>query len=278
MASSKYNDIVLDISGQIGTIKLNRPKSLNAFGGNLMPEVIAAIRELNEHPSTVFTVLTGEGRFFSAGADVRGSGLEASPQFANAAEKKLSFLTRFAPALEMMRSIIDHKKVFILALNGPAVGGGAAWFTGLADIVLASDSCYLQIPFSALGLVPENGSAINFAQSMGVHRTNEFFMFGRKLTAAELENWGMVNQIFPAEGFQGHVKKYLEGQLSVNDGKSMIEAKRLQNAPLRDGRLVAVVNALDALAERFVDDAPMKRFAIKKKELEAKSRNRTSKI
>lgn len=120
-------------------------------------------------------------------------------------------------------------------------------------------------------------------------------MFGRKLTAAELENWGMVNQIFPAEGFQGHVKKYLEGQLSVNDGKSMIEAKRLQNAPLRDGRLVAVVNALDALAERFVDDAPMKRFAIKKKELEgepsllcwgfctnrlciAKSRNRTSKI
>jgi peroxisomal 3,2-trans-enoyl-CoA isomerase len=170
----------------------------------------------------------------------------------------------------MMRSIIDHKKVFVLALNGPAVGGGAAWFTGLADIVVASTSCYLQVPFSALGLVPENGSAINFAQSMGIHRANEFLMFGRKLSAEELEKWGMVNQIFPVEDFQLHVKKYLEGQLSVNDAKSMMETKRLQNAPLRDARLIAVVNSLDALAERFVDDAPMKRFAIKKKELEGR--------
>jgi len=53
-------------------MKFNRPKSLNSFGGKLMQETIAAIRELNEHPETVFTVLTGEGRFFSAGADVRG--------------------------------------------------------------------------------------------------------------------------------------------------------------------------------------------------------------
>jgi peroxisomal 3,2-trans-enoyl-CoA isomerase len=87
---TKYEDITLEITGQIGIIKVhslpshlhprsktlqqfNRPKSLNAFGGKLMQETISAIRELNEHPHTVFTVLTGEGRFFSAGADVRGS-------------------------------------------------------------------------------------------------------------------------------------------------------------------------------------------------------------
>ena len=86
----KYDDVKLEISGQIGIIKVtalpsscvpiahsviqfNRPKSLNAFGGKLMQETISAIRELNEHPTTVFTVLTGEGRFFSAGADVRGT-------------------------------------------------------------------------------------------------------------------------------------------------------------------------------------------------------------
>lgn len=96
-----------------------------------MPEVIAAIRELNEHPSTVFTVLTGEGRFFSAGADVRGrnltespktrrkaddmhtgSGLEASPQFANAAEKKLSFLTRFAPGKLFANTIWEFNRTY----------------------------------------------------------------------------------------------------------------------------------------------------------------------
>lgn len=171
-------------------------------------------------------------------------------------------------AIEMLRSIIDHKKVFVLALNGPAVGGGAAWFTGVADIVLASSSCYLQVPFSALGLVPENGSAITFSQSMGVHRANEFLMFGRKLTAEELEQWGIVNRIFKNEGFAESVKSYLEEQLKDKDGKSMMEMKRLQNAPLRDGRIVAVYNSIDALSERFVEGAPMKRFQIKKKELE----------
>lgn len=156
----------------------------------------------------------------------------------------------------------------MLALNGPAVGGGAAWFTGMADIVLASSSCYLQIPFSALGLVPENGSALSFSQSIGLHRTNEFLMFGRKLSVEELENWGMINKIFPQEGFYGSVKAFLEEQLSVNDGKSMMEMKRLQNAPLRDGRIVAVYNSMDALAERFVDGAPMERFVEKKRLLD----------
>lgn len=55
-----------------GSLQFNRPKTLNAFGGKLMLETISALRELNEHPDTVFTVLTGEGRFFSSGADVRG--------------------------------------------------------------------------------------------------------------------------------------------------------------------------------------------------------------
>ena len=72
MSPNKYSDIIFEVVGQIGIIKFNRPKSLNSFGGKLMVETVAAIRELNEHPDTVFTVLTGEGRFFSAGADVKG--------------------------------------------------------------------------------------------------------------------------------------------------------------------------------------------------------------
>lgn len=123
----------------------------------------------------------------------------------------------------MLRSIIDHKKIFVLALNGPAVGGGAAWFTGISDITFASSSCYLQVPFSALGLVPENGSAINFAQSMGVHRANDFFMFGRKLSAKELEDWGIVNRVFEEKGFQESVRGFLEEQLRESDPKSMME-------------------------------------------------------
>lgn len=179
--------------------------------------------------------------------------------------------TPIPTVVEMLRSIIDHKKVFVLALNGPGVGGGAAWFEGVADIVLAAEGAYLQVPFNALGLVPENGSAISFSQSMGVHRANDFLMFGRPLTVEELEQMGMVNRIFPKEGFHQSVIKFLQEQLAVNDGKSMMETKRLQNAPLRDARMIAVYNSMDALAERFVDGAPIKRFAEKKKLLECKS-------
>lgn len=141
-----------------------------------------------------------------------------------------------------------------------------------ADILLASDSSYLHVPFSALGLVPEFGSAINFSQSLGVHRANEFLIFGRKISPVEMEAWGLANRIFPAASFQQDVQAYLQDQLAVNDGKSMMEAKRLMNAPLRDGRMVAVQNAMDALAERFVDGAPYERFALKRKEMEAKSK------
>lgn len=171
-----------------------------------------------------------------------------------------------------MRSMIDHKKIFVLALNGPAVGAGATWFQGLADIFIAAESSWLQVPFSAMGLVPEFGSAINFAQTIGTHRANEILMFGRRVEAEELMKWGMVNHIFPKEGFHDKVVKFLEEQLDINDGKSMMEVKRLQNAPLRDARIVAGANALDALAERFVEGAPEKRFEAKRRELEEKSK------
>lgn len=124
--------------------------------------------------------------------------------------------------------MIDHRKVFILALNGPGVGGGACWFPGIADIILASSTAWLQCPFSALALVPENGSAISFAQHIGIHRTNDFLMFGTKLTAKELLDAGMYNRVWEKEGeeFQKEVIKFLEVQLETNDGKSMMEMKR----------------------------------------------------
>jgi peroxisomal 3,2-trans-enoyl-CoA isomerase len=171
-------------------------------------------------------------------------------------------------ALEMMRSVIDHKKVLILALNGPGVGGGAAWFQGVADLVFAARGAWLQVPFNALGLVPENGSVVAFAQSVGVHRANEFLMFGKKMSVEELQEWGLVNTLFDADGFHAKVVEYLEEQLRVNDGKSLLETKRLANQSLREGRMLAVYNAFDALAERSVDGASGARFAARRKGLD----------
>ena len=164
--------------------------------------------------------------------------------------------------------MIDHKKVLVLALNGPGVGGGASWFQGVSDIFLAAEGAWLQVTFSQLGLIPEAGSAINWAQSIGVHRANDWLMFGGKASVEELHRMGLVNQIFPKEGFHDKVWEYLREMLRERDGKSMMEMKRLQNQSLRDSRILALFEAMNALAERFVDGEPSKRMAAKMKELE----------
>lgn len=137
--------------------------------------------------------------------------------------------------------------------------------------MVAASGSYLQVPFSALGLIPEAGSAVNIAQSIGMHRAFEFLVLGRKMTVAEMEGWGLVTRVLAKEGFQDSVVEYLEELLSVNDGGSLVESKRLMTEPLREGRLLAVWNAVDALAERFVDGAPLRRFEEKKRELEGDS-------
>lgn len=187
--------------------------------------------------------------------------------FKNDGEKKIFWMQNFAVGMELVRSMIDHKKVLVLALNGPGVGAGAAWFQGASDLFYAAEGSWLQVTFSQMGLVPENGSAINWAQSMGVHRANEWLMLGGKATVEELKEIGMVNRIFPKEGFHGHVHGYLKGMLEERSGKSMMEMKRLQNMNTRDARILALYESSNALAERFVEGEPMVRMTAKMNEL-----------
>ncbi|KEF58328.1 uncharacterized protein A1O9_06254 [Exophiala aquamarina CBS 119918] len=270
MSEYQYSDIIFDIKGKIGIIQFNRPKSLNSFGGNLIVDTLHALRVLDNHPDTVVTVITAVGRFFSSGADVKAEASQCTPDYDSDAVKKLGVLQKINPSIQLISSMIQHRKVLVLAMNGPAVGGGAAWFQGVADIVLASTTTWLQCPFSALALVPEFGSASTFPQSIGVHRANDILMFGRKVSVDELLQWGMVNRVIDHEGFHAEVVRYLQEQLEINDGKSMMEHKRLMNAPLRSRRLLALYEAADAVAERFVEGAPAQRFAEKSRLLNGK--------
>ena len=169
--------------------------------------------------------------------------------------------------MELMRSMIDHKKVLVLAMNGPGVGAGAAWFQGVCDIFYAAEETWLQVTFSQLGLTAEAGSAIHWANSMGVHRANEWLMFGGRTSVEELKTLGLVNQIFPKDGFHEKIHDHLKDMLKERSGAAMIETKRLQNQNLRDERILASYAAFDALAERFVDGEPAQRMKAKSDEL-----------
>lgn len=102
---------------------------------------------------------------------------------------------------------------------------------------------------------------------MGVHRANDWLLFGGKASAQELQTLGLVNKIFPKEGFHGAVHDYLKGQLKDRDGKSLMEMKRLQNARLRDQRLLSLFEAWNALSEKFVEGEPLRRMTAKMNEL-----------
>lgn len=169
--------------------------------------------------------------------------------------------------MELVRAMIDHKKVLVTAMNGPGVGAGAAWFQGSADLLYAAEGAWLQVTFSQMGLVPENGAAVNWAQSMGVHRANDWLLFGGKASVEELKEAGLVNKIFPQKTFHADVHNYLKEMLKERSGKSMMEMKRLQNKGTRDARILSLFEAWQALSERFVDGEPMVRMKAKMDEL-----------
>lgn len=175
------------------------------------------------------------------------------------------------PGTELVRAMIDHKKVLVLALNGPGVGAGASWFQGTCDIFYAAEDAWVQVTFSQLGLVPETGTAVNWAQSIGVHRANDWLMFGGRASVDELHKMGLVNQIFPKEGFHDKVIDYLKEMLKDRSGKSMMEMKRLQNRSLNDQRKLALLEAWHALGERFIDGEPAQRMKAKMEELKRES-------
>lgn len=193
------------------------------------------------------------------------------PEFKTLGEKKLYWMSQLSTGTELVRQMIEHKKVLVLALNGPGVGAGASWFQGVSDIFYAAEGAWMQVTFSQLGLVPETGAAISWAQSMGVHRANDWLMFGGKATVEEMKAMGLVNQIFPKEGFHEKVKSYLKEVLADRSGKSMMEMKRMQNKSLRDQRILALFEAWNGLAERFVDGEPAQRMAAKAAELAGES-------
>jgi peroxisomal 3,2-trans-enoyl-CoA isomerase len=93
-------------------------------------------------------------------------------------------------------------------------------------------------------------------------------MLGERVGVDELVKVGMVNKVFPVEGFHDAVQRHLSEILKERNGKSMMEMKRLANAPLREKRIVALFDSWNALSERFVDGEPTRRMGAKAKELE----------
>ena len=180
-------DITTHTAGNVTTLTIARPATLNALTTQVFTELTAAIDVALAAGTRAF-VLTGEGRFFCSGADL-GAGL-------GAAAGKTPDLGAIIDAHynPFMRKLAALPVPVITAMNGPAAGAGVSLALA-GDVVVAGRSAYLQLAFVNIGLVPDAGATWLVARSLGRARTMELCLLGEKLPAEEAKAAGLIARV-----------------------------------------------------------------------------------
>jgi 2-(1,2-epoxy-1,2-dihydrophenyl)acetyl-CoA isomerase len=209
--------------GAAATIELNRPEALNAWNGALGDELLDAIRSVAGDDEVRAVVLTGAGRAFSSGADLRDvSSRERTPD--GHVDLRSLLNERYHPIITTIRTM---PKPVLAAVNGPAVGIGLSLALA-SDLVVATESAYLMLAFVNIGLVPDGGSSLFVPTRVGLARAAEMAMLGERVTAAQALEWGLINRVIPDAEFADEVAA-LRDRLASGPTRSYAGTKRQLN-------------------------------------------------
>jgi 2-(1,2-epoxy-1,2-dihydrophenyl)acetyl-CoA isomerase len=204
------------------TIELNRPDSLNAWDQALGEELLAAVREAASDAAVRAVVVTGAGRAFSSGADLK-AGFEPTP--GGAPDVRTRLTQRYHPIITGIRRM---PKPVVAAVNGPAVGIGCSLALA-CDLILAAESAYFLLAFVNIGLVPDGGSSVLVPERVGFARAAEMAMLGERVPAAQALEWGLVNRVVPDAELAGEARALAE-RLAAGPTASYAGSKRQLNA------------------------------------------------
>ena len=188
----KYEYIILEINNKIAWIKFNRPEQLNAMNALMMDEIIHALDFVDKADTSEIgvVVITGAGKAFMAGADIKEYAQQTEAQF-DAFQLK---------GHSLYAGIENNSKVVIAAINGYAFGGG--FEIALAcDMIVASAGAKMGLPEILLNLIPGGGGSLRLTKNIGINLTNEIVMTGRTIVAEEMHDRGVINYIYPRENF-----------------------------------------------------------------------------
>jgi 2-(1,2-epoxy-1,2-dihydrophenyl)acetyl-CoA isomerase len=206
--------------GGVLTITLNRPDVLNAFTAELHRQLVGAFKEARE-PEVRAVVVTGAGRGFCVGQDLN--------EFGEAA-KDISGRLRanYHPTIRAVRGL---EKPVLAAVNGPAAGAGLS-FACACDLRLAAESATFVPAFINLGLVPDMGGTFFVTRLLGPARAFEWMTSGRRLSAQEALDWGLVSEVVPDERLAERAAEWA-GDLAAMPTRGVALSKRLfDNAPI----------------------------------------------
>lgn len=217
---ASHETIDLTVEGGVATILLNRPDSLNAWNEQFGLDLLDAVRAVGDDDGVRAVLVTGAGRAFSSGADLKEdrSGEEGVPDLS----KRLKEL--YHPIILGIR---EMPKPVVAAVNGPAVGIGCS-LALCCDLVLAAESSYFLLAFVNIGLVPDGGATAMVPARAGLARAAEMGMLGEKVPAERAQEWGLANRVLPDGELADEARALLE-RLAGGPTRSYANYKRLLN-------------------------------------------------
>ena len=184
---SMNEPVVVEIIGQVGLVRINRPEVFNALNDDVMNAFGAALDRFDEDQAIRCVVLTGSGKAFAAGADI----MAISPlDYMDAYKGNL--ITRNWERLKSFR------KPVIAAVSGLALGGGCE-LAMMCDIVFAADTARFALPEVKLAVIPGAGGTQRMPRAVGKAKAMDLVLTGRTMDAEEAERTGLVSRIFPAD-------------------------------------------------------------------------------
>src|SRR5881227_1665312 len=186
-----YEMLIWEQDGGVGRLTLNRPDSLNAWTAEFGHELKQAIEGDAADPSVRAVLITGAGRGFSSGADLK-AGFEPAPDDGMPDVRK-ELHEVYHPIIAGVRRL---EKPVVAAVNGPAVGIGAS-LAFACDLVLAAESAFFGLAFVNIGLMPDGGSTARVPAAVGKARAFQMALLGERVPARTALDWVLINQVHP---------------------------------------------------------------------------------
>jgi 2-(1,2-epoxy-1,2-dihydrophenyl)acetyl-CoA isomerase len=244
MPDQPYETLLSEQEGGVTTLTLNRPEALNALNAQMRRDLLGAINTARKDEGTRVVVITGAGRGFCSGADLRGGSTER--QF------RRVLTSEYNPLIEAIRRL---PKPVVAAVNGVAAGAGVSLALS-ADLVIAAEDARFMPAFNRIGLVPDSGLSRILVRALGRHRAMAILLGERELGAAEARDLGLVAAVVPTDRLADAARE-LAGRLATAPTRAIGLTKRLvgaaEDASLAD--TLAAEAALQEVAGRTEDHA-----------------------
>jgi 2-(1,2-epoxy-1,2-dihydrophenyl)acetyl-CoA isomerase len=216
-----YETIIWEQSEGVGRLTLNRPESLNAWTAQFGHELKQVVEGEAADESVRAILVTGAGRGFSSGADLK-AGFDPAEDGMPDIRKELHEI--YHPAIAGVRRL---PKPVVAAVNGPAVGIGCSLALA-CDLVLAAESAFFGLAFVNIGLMPDGGSTAFVPPAVGKARAFQMALLGERVTAPQALEWGLVNWVYPDDQLFAEATILVE-RLAAGPTRSYAASKQALN-------------------------------------------------